>query len=127
MQRPVAVLVLMMALTCAPSASASTHATTPTQFGSPVTAGGLPPGPVPAKSRAGVPAPILLLAVFAGLFLLVGAVAGTARVLGWDPGWAVAWRHSWAEAEYRIEGGWLALADRLRRRNPPRRDRGAAR
>ncbi len=105
-----------MAVMCAPSASASTDATRLTQLGSSVAAEGVPGGPVPARSGAGVPAPIVLLAVFAGLFLLAGAVAGTVRLLGWDPDWAEAWRHSWAEAEYRIEGGWLALVDRLRRR-----------
>jgi hypothetical protein len=127
MRRLVAVLALATALMCAPLASASAHMTTVTQLGSSAATEGLPGGPVPAKSSAGVPAPILLLAVFVALFVLAGAAAGTVRLLGWDPGWAAAWRHSWAEAEYRIEGGWLALVDRLRRRNPPRRDRGAAR
>lgn len=86
------------------------------QLASPAVNGRLPGGPVPAASGAGVPAPIVVLAVFAGLFLLVAAIGGAARLLGWDPAWAVAWRHSWNEAEYRIGGGWLALRDRFRRR-----------
>jgi hypothetical protein len=86
------------------------------QLASPATGGRLPGGPVPAASGAGVPAPIIVLAVFAGLFLLVAAVGGAARLLGWDPAWAAAWRHSWNEAEYRVGGGWLALRDRFRRR-----------
>jgi hypothetical protein len=63
---------------------------------------------------------MLILAGFAVLFVVVAAIAGAVRVFGWDPSWAVAWRHSWHEAEYRIGGGWLALRDRVRRRPPAR-------
>jgi hypothetical protein len=90
------------------------------QLGSTVGSGRLPGGPVPAASSAGVPAPIVALAVFAGLFLLAAALAGAVGLVGRDPAWAAAWRHSWNEAEYRIGGGWLALRDRLRRRTPHR-------
>jgi hypothetical protein len=86
------------------------------QLATPAVSGRLPGGPVPAASGAGVPAPIVVLAVFAGLFVLVAALGGAARLLGRDSPWAVAWKHSWNEAEYRVGGGWLALRDRLRRR-----------
>jgi hypothetical protein len=76
----------------------------------------LPGGPVPAPSGASIPAPIVALAAFACLFLLVAALGGAARLFGWSPAWATAWRHSWNEAEYRIGGWWLALGDRFRRR-----------
>lgn len=85
------------------------------QLASPASSGRIPGGPVPAASGAGVPAPIVVLAVFAGLFVLAGAVGGVARLFGWNPGWATAWRHSWNEAEYRIGGGWLRLRDRFGR------------
>jgi hypothetical protein len=86
------------------------------QLVSPPPSGRIPGGPVPATSGAGVPAPIVVLAVFAGLFVLAAAVGGAARLFGWEPAWAMAWRHSWNEAEYRIGGGWLGLRDRVRRR-----------
>ena len=68
-------------------------------------AGRVPGGPVSATSGAGVPAPIVVLAVFGGLFLLAGALAGAVRLIGWDPTWAAVLRHSWSEAEYRIGSG----------------------
>lgn len=100
--------VLTAVVLLAPAAHASTAA------GS----GGLPGGPVPAPGGAGVPAPIVILAVFAALFVLAAATAGVVRLLGWDPAWRVAWRHSWQEAEYRIAGGWLAVRDRFKRERP---------
>lgn len=71
---------------------------------------------VPAATSAGVPLPLVLLAVIGGALLVVAAAAMALRLTGWEPGWAPAWRHSWDEAEYRLAGGWLALRDRLRRR-----------
>jgi hypothetical protein len=42
----------------------------------------------------------------------LGVGVGTAvRVTGWEPRLAVAWRHSFAEAAYRIGGRWADLAD----------------
>jgi hypothetical protein len=94
--------------------------TSVTQPSSGAGSGGVPGGPVPTASGAGVPAPIVALAVFGGLFLLVAVLGGAARLVGWDPPWTAAWRHSWSEAEYRIAGGWVALLDRLRGRSPDR-------
>ena len=71
---------------------------------------------VPAATGAGVPLPIVLLAIIGAAALLLAAAALAMRLTGWEPGWAPTWRHSWEEAEYRIAGGWLALVDRLRRR-----------
>lgn len=118
---------MAMVLLCAPAAGASTYGqvrpetTRAVALASPGVGGRLPDGPVPAESGAGVPAPIVALAVFAGLFLLAAAVGGVARLFGWSPAWAIAWRHSWKEAEYRITGGWLSLRDRFKRNSdrPP--------
>jgi hypothetical protein len=91
--------------------------------------GRLPSGPVPAPSGAGIPVPLVILAGFAVLFVLVAAVTGAVRFLGWDPTWAAAWRHAWHEAEYRIGGGWLAIGDRSQRQKPsphPSRERPPA-
>lgn len=71
---------------------------------------------VPAATGAGVPLPIVLLAVIGAALLLIAAAVGASRLTGWEPEWAAPWRQSWNEAEYRISGGWLALRDRLRRR-----------
>jgi hypothetical protein len=63
---------------------------------------------------AGLPAPILILAGLGGLGLLVAMVVGASRLLGWDPRWLVALRHSWSEAGFRVGGTWLEFTDWLR-------------
>lgn len=75
---------------------------------------------VPAATGAGVPLPIVLLAIIGAVALLFATVALAMRLTGWEPRWAPAWRHSWDEAEYRIAGGWPALVERLRRRRSSR-------
>jgi hypothetical protein len=72
------------------------------------------PGPVTAPTNAGVPAPLLLMAAIAAAFALCAAVAGVFRVRGWDPVWLAGWRHSWAEAGYRLGGTWSEFVDWLR-------------
>ena len=73
-----------------------------------------PPSSVTAPTSAGVPAPVLLLAIVAGLVALAAGIAALARLGGWDPAWAAAWRHAWSEAGYRVGAGWSDLVDRLR-------------
>jgi hypothetical protein len=73
------------------------------------------PGPIGASTSAGIPAPILILAVLAGVFAVVGVLTGAARCYGWRPPWAAAWQHACAEAELRAQGTWSELGDRLRR------------
>ncbi len=46
----------------------------------------LPPGNVTAPTQAGLPAPILLLAVLAAAIGLIAALVGLARLRGWEPG-----------------------------------------
>ncbi len=76
---------------------------------------------VPTATGAGVPLPLVLLAIIGAAALVLALVTLAVRLTGWEPGWAHAWRHSWDEAEYKIAGGWVALVDRLRRRRSPRR------
>jgi hypothetical protein len=57
------------------------------------------PGSVTAATGADLPAPLVLLALF-GVVL--------------DLAWAVAWRHSWSEAGYRMGGTWADFRDWLR-------------
>jgi hypothetical protein len=75
----------------------------------------IPPSAFPASvtsaTDAGLPLPMLLMA---GLGLVMVAAAGLGaltRSFGWEPRWAAAWRHAWAEAAYRFGGGWAELTD----------------
>lgn len=77
-----------------------------------------PPPVLPASAtsstNANLPAPILLMAAVA---IAVGAALGLRAIAlarGWDPGWAVRWRHAWGEASYRVGGGWADVVDWLR-------------
>lgn len=80
------------------------------------TGGPLRLGPVTAATNAPLPAPILILAVLAGAFALIGGAALVIRARGWGPGWGPAARHSIGEAGYRLEGAWQDAADRWRGR-----------
>jgi hypothetical protein len=74
----------------------------------------VPLHPLGAATSSGVPAPILILAGLGGLALLVGLAAGLVRLLGWDPRWLKALRHSWSEAAFRVGGTWMEFSDWLR-------------
>jgi hypothetical protein len=81
---------------------------------------GAAPPPLPASltapTDAGLPAPIVVMALVA---LIAGAVLGVRWVAiagGWEPEWALRWRHAWGEAEYRLAGRWGEWVDRLRGR-----------
>ena len=83
----------------------------------PVTArsgGPVPPIAVTGATNASLPAPIALMGVLAGLFVVLGAAYGVSRNRGWDPAWAASWRHAWSEAGYRVGGGWSEFVDWLR-------------
>jgi hypothetical protein len=75
-----------------------------------------PPSSVTAPTGADLPAPILAMAIIALLVGGVLTVRWVALAAGWDPGWAVRWRHAWSEAGYRVSGGWGDFVDRLRGR-----------
>ena len=72
--------------------------------------------PALAGTGSGLPTPLTLLAMIAGLFLLGATAATVVRVSGWEPAWAGAWRHAWREAEYRLGARWEELLDRVRSR-----------
>jgi hypothetical protein len=71
-------------------------------------------GPLTAATGAGVPAPLLAMALLAVALALLAAAATLTRRSGWDPAWAAAWRHSFSEAGYRLAGGWSEFRDWLR-------------
>ncbi len=74
----------------------------------------LPPGNVTAATQAGVPAPILLLAVLGATTGLIAALTGLARLRGWEPAVLPWWRHLWQESGYRAGGIWAEFRDWLR-------------
>jgi hypothetical protein len=76
----------------------------------------LPPrlASITAATGAGIPLPMLLLAVFAVLALLGGAVVAVVRWRAWDPGWAAAWRHMWSETGDRGKSVWSEFTDWIR-------------
>lgn len=72
------------------------------------------PAALTPGTGADVPAPILLLGIFVLLLALGAGAFAVAHLRGWDPGWAVAARHAWAEAGYRMGGTWAEFRDWLR-------------
>jgi hypothetical protein len=69
-----------------------------------------------AATRAGVPAPLLLMAVLGAFVALTTGAALLARFRGWDPAWPATWRHLWSEAAYRTSDRWADLSDWFRSR-----------
>jgi hypothetical protein len=67
-----------------------------------------------AATGAGIPLPLLILAIISGLALLAGAATALAVTRGWDPPAAAAWRHVWQEAGYRTGGTWAEFVDWVR-------------
>jgi len=86
----------------------------------PVVTAAVPQAPLPASAtsptNANVPLPMLLLGGLALVVALAGGAGVLIRSQGWDPRWAAAWRHAWAETGYRMSGGLSDAADRWRRR-----------
>jgi hypothetical protein len=70
--------------------------------------------PVSAGTSAGLPLPLLVLAILAGGGALAAAAAGVWRWRGWEPVWILAWRHCWAEAAHRLGAVWLDFTDWVR-------------
>lgn len=61
------------------------------------------------------PAPwVVMLAVIAGLALLLLLIAAIARWRAWDPPWLRRARHSCAEATWRVSGTWSEFTDWVR-------------
>ncbi len=74
------------------------------------------PSSVTAPTDGGVPVPILLMTAVVVIVAVVLAVRSVAVATGWEPRWALRWRHAWGEAGYRVGGGWSDFRDWLRSR-----------
>jgi len=66
------------------------------------------------SSDAGIPAPLVALAVIGGLMALAALLYALARWWAWEPRWLVRWRHAGAEAGWRASGSWAEFMDWLR-------------
>jgi hypothetical protein len=66
------------------------------------------------SSDAGVPAPLVALAVIAAILLLAGLLYGLGRWWAWEPRWLVRARHAGAEAGWRASGSWAEFMDWVR-------------
>jgi len=71
-------------------------------------------GSTTAATDSGPPVPIVILVIVGLLALVAGVALCAARLLGWEPGWAVRVRHSWSEAGYRVSGICSEFGDWLR-------------
>ena len=66
------------------------------------------------SSDAGIPAPLVALAVIAVLMMLAALLYALARWWAWEPDWLVRARHAGAEASWRASGSWAEFMDWLR-------------
>jgi hypothetical protein len=66
------------------------------------------------SSDAGVPAPLVALAVIAVLMMLAALLYALGRWWAWDPDWLVRARHAGSEASWRASGSWAEFMDWLR-------------
>jgi hypothetical protein len=57
---------------------------------------------------------LVALVAVAVVILVVAVAAAAARALAWDPRWARAARHAWAEAGERAGATWEDFVDWLR-------------
>lgn len=66
------------------------------------------------SSDAGVPAPLVALAVIGALMAVAALLYGLARWWAWEPRWLLRWRHAGAEAGWRASGSWAEFMDWMR-------------
>jgi hypothetical protein len=64
-----------------------------------------PPSGVTTHGDGRIPAPVVLLAILAGLGLLSAGAMLAWRALGLDPWWLASWRHALSEAAMRLGDG----------------------
>jgi hypothetical protein len=100
-----------------PAAPASSQAPQPTPTSSPSPAIADRAVLAASKTRssdAGIPAPLVALAIIGALLALAAAVYLLARWWAWEPDWLVRARHAGAEASWRASGSWAEFMDWLR-------------
>jgi hypothetical protein len=122
------------AATTTPPTSSGPTATTGVPPGTvPATAGSPAPQPAPTSkpapaiadkavlaasksdsSDAGIPAPLVALAIIGALMALAALLYGLARWWAWEPRWLVRARHAGAEASWRASGSWAEFMDWVR-------------
>jgi hypothetical protein len=66
------------------------------------------------SSDAGIPAPLVALAVIGALMALAALLYALARWWAWEPRWLVRWRHAGAEAGWRASSSWAEFMDWVR-------------
>jgi hypothetical protein len=66
------------------------------------------------SSDAGIPAPLVALAVIGALMAVAALLYALARWWAWEPRWLVRWRHAGAEAGWRASGSWAEFMDWVR-------------
>jgi cobalamin biosynthesis Mg chelatase CobN len=66
------------------------------------------------SSDAGMPAPLVALAVIGVLMALAALVYALARWWAWEPRWLARARHAGAEAGWRVSGSWAEFVDWVR-------------
>jgi hypothetical protein len=81
----------------------------------------LPQIPLTSASGAGVPAPLIAMAILAAALAALAAAFALIRRTGADPSWAAAGRHGLSETADRLAAVWDDFADWLR---SGRRDHG---
>jgi hypothetical protein len=100
-----------------PAAPASSQAPQPTPTSNPAPAIADKAVLAASKSRssdAGIPAPLVALAIIGALMALAALLYGLARWWAWEPHWLVRARHAGAEASWRASGSWAEFMDWLR-------------
>lgn len=80
----------------------------------------LPASPT-SPTDSGLPAPILAMGGIALAAALAAGLRAISRAAGWEPRWAPAVRHGWAEAGYRAGGRLAEIRDAARQLRHPRR------
>jgi hypothetical protein len=99
----------------APSAGAQAPQPTPTSNPSPAIGDkAILAASKTRSSDAGIPAPLVALAIIGALMALAALLYALARWWAWEPHWLVRARHAGAEASWRASGSWAEFADWLR-------------
>ena len=72
------------------------------------------PTSVTSATDASWPGALVVMGVIALVAALLGGASALLRATGMEPRWLLAWRHAWAEAEYRLGARLARLRDTVR-------------